>query len=276
MILSALGFALMAACVKKASVNGIPVLQIVVFRALISLALSYWDVRRKAIPLFGFNKPLLIARGLVGSFALTCVYYSVTQMPLADATVLQYLHPMFTALLAVWFLKEAIHPSLIASIGLSFIGLLMIARPSWLFADAGSATPEFAIFAAIVGSFASAVAYVLVRKLSQSEDPSVIIFYFPLVTLPLSLLFIGNNFVVPNMETLGILLLVGLFTQVGQLGLTKAMQTEPAGRATAFSYLQVVFAAGLGWIFFSEVPTVWVWCGAASIMVGAMVNMWRR
>ena len=47
------------------------------------------------------------------------------------------------------------------------------------------------------------------------------------------------------------LLLVGIFTQVG---LTKSMQTETAGRATAFSYLQVVFAVLLGWIIFEEIP----------------------
>lgn len=276
MILSALGFALMAACVKQASMSGIPVLEIVTFRAVVSLVLSYADVRRKGVSLLGNNKPLLIARGVVGSLALVCVYYSVTHMPLAEATVLQYLHPMFTALLAVWFLKEAIHPVLLVSIGFSLLGLLMIARPGWLFGGLSSEIPDIALLAAILGAFASAVAYVLVRRLSQSEDPSVIIFYFPVVTLPFSALLLGGDFVVPDTATLVVLLMVGVFTQIGQLGLTKAMQTELAGRATAFSYLQVVFAACLGWLFFSEVPDIWVWCGAASIIAGAMINMLGR
>lgn len=276
MILSALGFALMAACVKMASANGIPVMEIVAFRAVVSLILSYTDVRRKGISLFGNNKPLLIARGVVGSLALICVYYSVTHMPLAEATVLQYLHPMFTAVLAVWFLKEAIRPALAASISFSFLGLLMIARPAWLFGGLSTDISDIALTAAILGAFASAVAYVLVRRLSQSEDPSVIIFYFPLVTLPFSFLLLGKGFVVPDIESFFILVMVGVFTQIGQIGLTKAMQTEPAGRATAFSYLQVVFAACLGWLFFSEVPDLWVWIGAVSIMIGAMINMLFR
>lgn len=277
MILSALGFALMAACVKKASINGVPVAEIVAFRALVSLILSYVDIRRKGISPFGNNKSLLVARGVVGTLTLVCVYYSVTQMPLAEATVLQYLHPIFTAVLGIWLLKESIHRSLLFSVGFSFTGLLMIARPDWLFGGSGSSIPDFALFVAILGAFGSGVAYVLVRKLSRSEDPSVIIFYFPLVTLPFSLLLTSHSFVIPDLQTTVILLLVGIFTQVGQFGLTKAMQTEPAGRATAFSYLQVIFSACLGWLFFSEVPDIWVWCGAASIMIGAMINMlWRN
>lgn len=272
MILSAMGFALMAACVKKVSVLGIPVLEIVAARALVSLFLSYLDVRRKRIPLMGNNRPLLLLRGIVGALALVCVYYSVTHMPLAEATVLQYLHPMFTAVLAIFFLKERMHWSLFVSICFSFIGLLLVSQPGWVFGGK-SEISDLALLAAVLGAFGSGVAYVIVRKLSQSEDPSVIVFYFPMVALPFSLLLLGDGFVMPNLEACLLLLLVGIFTQIGQIGLTKSMQTEPAGRATAFSYLQVIFSAMLGWAFFSEVPDIFVWLGALAILVGALINM---
>lgn len=277
MILSALGFALMAACVKQVSINGIPVLEIVAVRAFISLVLSYLDVKRKRISLFGNNKPLLLVRGIVGALALVCVYYAVTKLPLAEATVLQYLHPMFTAVLAVWFLKEKLHLSLVISILFSFAGLLMVARPDWIFSSGSVSIDDFALLVAVVGAFGSGVAYVIVRKLSQTEDPSVIVFYFPLVALPFSLFLLGGGYVIPDLATCGLLLLVGIFTQVGQVGLTKSMQTEPAGRATAFSYLQVIFSAALGWYVFEEMPDIWVWLGALSILCGALVNMlWRK
>lgn len=276
MILSAVGFALMAACVKKVSLLGIPVLEIVAARALVSLLLSYADVKRKRIPLLGNNRPLLMLRGVVGALALVCVYYSVTHMPLAEATVLQYLHPIFTAILATFFLKERLQWSLVISIGFSFIGLLLVARPAWLFGGIGTDIASFALMAAVLGAFGSGVAYVIVRKLSQTEDPSVIVFYFPMVALPFSLVLLGDDFVLPTMEACSLLLLVGIFTQVGQIGLTKSMQTEPAGRATAFSYLQVVFSALLGWLVFSEVPDIWVWLGAGAILAGAIINMLSR
>ena len=104
MILSAFGFALMAACVKKVSLNGIPVMEIVAARALVSVCLSYIDVKRKAISIWGNDKPWLIARGVVGAVTLMAVYYAVSTLPLAEATVIQYLHPVFTGIMAFLFL----------------------------------------------------------------------------------------------------------------------------------------------------------------------------
>ena len=106
MLLSVAGFALMTVCVKQVSTYGIPVLEIMAARALVSLFISYIDVKRKKLSVWGNNKPLLIARGFVGAFALICVYYAVITLPLAEATLIQYLHPAFTAVIALIFLKE--------------------------------------------------------------------------------------------------------------------------------------------------------------------------
>jgi len=277
MILSAFGFSLMAVCVKLASGQGMPVLEIVAARALVSLVLSYIDVRRKGISLLGHKKRLLLSRGTVGALALMCVYYAITHLPLAEATVLQYLHPMFTAVLALIFLKERIQTSTMLSIIFSFIGLLLVARPDILFGVSKNDFSLLAISAAVLGAFGSAVAYVLVRKLNETEDASVIIFYFPMVALPISLSLLGSDFVMPTGWTWLTLLLVGVFTQIGQIGLTKAMKTETASKATAFSYLQVVFAVLLGWIMFGEIPGLWVSLGGGFILFGAIINVfWRR
>jgi drug/metabolite transporter (DMT)-like permease len=276
MVLSAFGFSVMAVCVKYASIEGIPVLEIVAARALVSLLLSYADIHRKRIPAFGQRKDLLFMRGLVGSVTLVCVYYSITHLPLAEATVLQYLYPIFTAVLALFFLKEHIHWSLIVSIVLSFIGLLLVVRPTFLFGELAQDLSYFAVLVGILGAIGSSIAYVLVRKLNQTEDSSVIIFYFPLIALPFSLILLGNDFVMPSAYACGLLVLVGIFTQVGQIGLTKAMQTEAAGRATAFSYLQVVFATLFGWFFFQEIPDMWFVVGAFFILIGVLVNLMAK
>lgn len=273
MLLSALGFALMAACVKEVSQYGIPLLEIIAARAIVSLLLCYLDVRRKGISLLGDNKVLLVARGVVGSIALICVYYAITALPLAEATLIQYMHPAFTAVIALLFLKERIHLSTLICIVLSLIGLSLMVNPTLLLGqDEALALPWFAVVMGLLGALGSAVAYVLVRRLSQTEDSSVIIFYFPLIALPLSILLPGESFVMPDFTAFVLLLLVGLFTQVGQVGLTKAMKTEGAGRATAYSYVQVVFAVMLGWMVFSEVPTLWTWVGGGLIVAGALVN----
>ena len=276
MLISALGFALMAACVKEVSGLGIPVLEIVAARAIVSGIISYADIKRKKISLWGHNKALLIARGTVGSFALMFVYYAVTTLPLAEATVLQYLHPVFTAVLAVFFLKETIQRSTIACIAISLLGLFIIIQPN-LQLDNAIHYPWISIGAAVMGAFGSAVAYVIIKKLTKTDDSSVIIFYFPLVALPISVVMLGSDFVVPSLAATGLLVLVGIFTQVGQVGLTKALHSADANKATAYAYVQVLFSVFIGWAYFSEVPMATTIMGGGLILVGALINVfWKR
>lgn len=275
MVLSALGFALMSACVKYVSHYGIPLFEIVAARAIVSWIISYLDVKRKRISLWGNNKPLLVSRGVMGTSALICVYYSVTTLPLAEATILQYVNPVFTALLAVLFLKERIQISTIICILMCLIGLFFMVKPSM-----GNALTEnlplFSVGIALLGALFSSIAYVIVRKLSQTEDSSVIIFYFPLVALPISLILIGDDFVWPSLHIIFMLVLLGIFTQVGQFGLTKAMQTQAAGKASAYSYVQILFSALLGVLFFGEIPSLWTYLGGAFIVTGALINVFGQ
>ena len=280
MLHSALGFSLMAACVKAVSGYGIPVLEIVAARAIVSGLISYADVKRKNISLWGNNKPWLIARGAVGAFALFFVYYAVTTLPLAEATILQYLHPVFTAMLALFFLKETIQRSTITCIVLSLLGLLIMLQPN-LVSQYSYVNAEgdiwLSIGAGILGAFGSAVAYVIVKKLTKTDDSSVIVFYFPFIALPISLVLLGNDFVMPSLAATGLLILVGIFTQIGQVGLTKALHSADANKATAYAYVQVVFSISIGWVFFSEIPVFTTLIGGGLIVAGALVNvLWKR
>jgi len=272
MLISALAFSIMTSFVKLVGTYGIPVFEIVAARAMVSLIISYADVRRKRISVWGHNKKLLMARGAVGSLALICVYFAVTTLPLAEATILQYLHPVFTAILALIFLKERIQRSTIICILFCIIGLLLIVSPS-LTMSGTAELPLFSVAVALLGALGSAIAYVIVKRLSGTEDSSVIIFYFPLVALPLSLILLGDDFVMPNIEAFILLIFIGIFTQIGQVGLTKAMQTEVASKATAYSYVQVVFSIIFGWLLFSEVPSLWTWIGGSLIILGALINV---
>lgn len=273
MLLSSLGFACMSACVKAVGTSGLPILEIVAARALISLVISYVDIRRKRLAVFGFNKPLLALRGVFGTIALVAVFYSVTTLPIAQATLLQYTHPTFTAILALLILKERIHLSTILCIALSFIGLVIVTAPNWLDSLEHS-VPVISIVAALVGAFASSCAYVVVRKLSQTENPSVIILYFPMIAFPVAtlLLILTQDFVMPTLNQLGLLLLIGIFVQIGQLALTHAMASDGAGKVSAYGYIQVLFAAILGFVFFAELPTLWTFSGGLLILGGAFIN----
>jgi len=277
MLLSAFAFSIMAVFVKAVGGQGIPVLEIVAARSIISLILSYVTIKRAGIDFFGQRKCLLFARGLIGFIALNCVFYSVIHLPLAEATVLQYLHPMFTAILALFILKERPTWGTLICIILSLLGLIIIVQPSFIFTPQTQGSDNFPIAVAIAGAFGSALAYTTVRNLNKTEHPQVIVLYFPMIALPASLLFLWNDFIMPEGITWVYLLAIGLSTQVGQVALTKSMQTETASRAASFAYSQIVFAIILGILFYQEIPGLITLLGTALIVLGAYISaVWKK
>lgn len=271
MLLSAASFALMGCLVKLAGSWHVPLLQIIFVRALISIVLSLGDIARARVHPLGQRRGLLFARGLAGFIALTGVFYAILHLPYAQATVLQYLHPVFTALLAFWFLAESPTRATLACIILSLVGLGWMVSPYFDGAET-TAIPLLAITAGLGGALGSGIAYTLVRKLVTTEHPSVIVLYFPMVCLPGTLLLGFDDFVWPTPEAWLALIGVGVFTQLGQLSLTRAMQFDSASRTTSLSYLQIVFAALLGWIIFGEMPTTATLIGASLILLGAFIS----
>jgi drug/metabolite transporter (DMT)-like permease len=81
----------------------------------------------------------------------------------------------------------------------------------------------------------------------------------------------------PSLLATGLLVLVGIFTQVGQVGLTKALDCADANKATAYAYVQVLFSVFIGWAYFSEVPSLTTIIGGSFIMLAALINvLWKR
>jgi drug/metabolite transporter (DMT)-like permease len=272
MIVSAFAFSVMTLLVKQVG-QRIPPQEIVCARAAVTLVLSYVALRSAGVSVLGSRRPLLVLRGVFGFTSLSSIYYAVTHMPLAEATVIQYLHPPLTAVLAALVLRERINAAMLASIAVSIAGLLVIAAPqSLLAADAHTFDP-IAVAAAVAGAVFSACAYVTVRKLGQREHPLVIVFYFPLVALPASIPTMWNDAVWPVGHEWLLLALIGIATQVGQVAITRALQLDSAGRTASYSYLQVLFAAVWGAVFFAELPVPSTVLGAGLILVGALISM---
>jgi drug/metabolite transporter (DMT)-like permease len=269
MIGSALAFSVMTLLVKVAG-QRLPSQEIVLARAVVSLVLSYALLRRGAINPWGRQPKLLVGRGLLGFLALSCVYYSVTHLPLAEATVIQYLNPAFTAVLAAFLLGESLGRPLLAASVLSLLGVALVARPTFLFGVGASSLDPVAVVVAVCGALLSSGAYVLVRRLSATEHPLVIVFYFPLVTVPVTLPVLWSHAVWPVGWEWLVLLGVGCATQAGQVWLTRGLSLEPASRAAALSYTQVLFATVWGASFFGEIPDLFTMLGALLIIGGTL------
>lgn len=267
MALAAFFFSLMSLLVKVAG-QRLPSSELVMGRSVVSLVISWGMLRRARIDPWGHRKGLLTLRGLVGFVALLCFFYAIPRLPLADVTVIQFTNPVFTALFAALFIREKLTRSVIASIALSLCGVSLIAQPSVLFGQSASALNLTAVLIALLGAVFAAAAYTTVRKLRETEHALVVIFYFPLISIPACLPIMAPVAVWPTPLEWLMLLGIGILTQIAQVFLTSGLHKEQAGRATSVSYLQILFAAAWGFLFFSEIPDVLTVVGALLVVGG--------
>ena len=271
MVLGSFWFSVMSLLVKLAG-RGLPAMEVVLVRGVLTLALSAGIVWRAGFAPFGTRetRPLLLARGAVGSVALSCFYSSLVHLPLAEASVIQYTNPIFTALLAAAVLRERIGWREVTGVLAGLAGVVLIARPAALFGGATRLDPRF-LGVALLGAFCSATAYVVIRKLGAREHPQVVVLWLPMLTVPLTAPLAVAAWRWPVGREWLVLAGVGVTTQLGQLELTKGLQREKAGRATAIGYVQIVFASLWGVLFFRERPSAWTISGAAVILASTLL-----
>lgn len=270
---AALLFSLMSVQVKTAG-RTLPFEMLVLARGVVTLVMSYVWVRRLGIDPWGNNKQLLVLRGVFGLGGLACFFYAITALPLAEVTVIHYLNPVLTTLLAAKVLGEAVGKKLMIAIAVSLCGTLLVARPSFLFAEA-TTLPLLGVLAALGGAVFSAGAYTTVRALTKNDNPHVIIFYFPMVAVPATLPFALRVWQWPTPREWLLLLGIGVTTQLAQILLTKGLALVPAGRGTTIAYVQILFAATWGMLFFSERPT-WSTAVGALLIGGSTLSLVQR
>ena len=251
MSLSAFFFCLMTVFVKIVS-NDLATIQIVLVRGVLTLLFTFVIAKRKKVyNIWGENHKLLIARGLTGSVALFFVYESIQRLSLSEATSIQYLYPIFTSIFAFFMISENLSKKIFYSVFMGFLGVFMVL--DFPFIKINSNINISSLIIAILGSLLTALAYVLVRLASKrDESPYVIMFYFPLFTVPLSLPFAYVNWDAPGLEGWFFLLMMGICTQLGQTFLTFGYKLLPASKAALISYIQVPFSAIFGYILFFE------------------------
>ena len=267
---SALWFSVMSLFVKLAGAR-LPAMEIVFLRGTMTLALSWWLVRRAGVALPGNRPALLALRGAIGFLALSCFYVAVVNLPLAEVTVVHYMHPLFAAVLAAWFLGERVERRVLVAIVVSLVGVVLIAKPGALFpGDVASGVEARYVPFALASAIGSAAAYVAVRGATRTDHPLLVVLYFPLVTVPLALPFAIASWVTPRGIEWLYLLAIGVTTQLGQVALTRGLALERTGRATTVGYVQVALAALWGWVVFADLPDRYSLLGIAAIAGGLL------
>lgn len=269
MLLAGFAFAVMNVFVKL--VPNIPALEIAFFRAAISMIIISAYIKRSKVSFLGNNKKVLWMRGIFGSIGLIFFFHTIKQMPLASATVIHYSSPVFTSVFAMFFLGERLKWFQWIFFGLSITGILIIYGLDHRVDTTG-------VLMGITAAAGSGAAYICIRKLQLTENPHVIMLYFPLVVLPLSVagLSLTNTWVMPSGIEWLYLLCIGLLTQVAQFGVTVAYQHEKATRVAPISYAGLIYALFFGFIFFGEMFSIKILMGMLLVVLGVILGIWFK
>ena len=268
LVFASLFFSLMTVCVKKID-EAIPIYELVFFRSIFSLIITSLIIKKKKINPWGKNKALLILRGLLGTSALMCIFYSIRNMPLSISTVIQYTYPIFISIFAALLIKEKINFKLITALFLGWFGILIILNP---YQSTLYEIDNFSIFIAFVGALTTSLAYIAVKKLSSRENIFIIIKYFPLISVITLLPIVCLNWITPQVNDLIWIIGIGIFTQAGQTFLTLGLKNLPASQASSINYLQVLFGSIWGIYIFGENITLNFVIGSLFVLLGTIIS----
>ena len=207
-----------------------------------------------------------MARTAVGLIAMYLYFYSLAHFALADAMLFVYSAPVIVPLLAHWFLGEPITARIYAVVLLGLVGVVLVLKPGgehfyWM-APVGLSCTLFTAFA-----------FVFVRRLSMSEPPMRVVFYFTLFSAVISVLPFLFHPQWPDSRGWWLLAGIGGVNTLAQWFLSLAYGSAPAARIAPVSYLTVLLAALLGWVIWDEVPDHYAIAGAVLIFISALLVM---
>jgi drug/metabolite transporter (DMT)-like permease len=249
-----------------------PAHELVLARSIVSFAISYAIIKYRGLPVLGYNRKWLTIRGVSGMIALTIFFYSIHYLPLAIASTIQYLAPIFTVFFALLLLGERIKKLQWFFIILAFVGVGLIGFNNLLAADKHISIDYTWFGLGILSAAFSGIAYTAIIKLKETDAPINIVIYFPMLSIPIMSIWCIFDFTMPVGIEWVFLLIIGIFTQIAQVLMTKALHEGSAGLITPFQYLGAIYAALVGFFIFDERLSWIVYVGIVLILIGVVVN----
>ena len=209
------------------------------------------------------NKRVYWYRGLAHGFGVILWFFAMARIPVSEVTAIGYITPIFVSIAAFIFLKETFSISIIGALAICMIGMIIIIRPT----TSGIATGQLSM---IIATLFFAASYILAKKLSATESTLEILvalnFIVTLTLAPFAIAF----WVTPSLQEVLFLGIVALFATAGHFTMTMAFKLAPITITQPISYVQIVWASGIGFIFFGETVTLLFSIGASLIILSSL------
>jgi len=214
-----------------------------------------------------------LVRSVVAVLTALSFFYALGQLPLAETLVLSFLAPMFVALFGLLMLKERVDARIVAAIAVGFVGTLVVVVGQTEEAEAARSLTGVA--AALLSAVTYALSIVLLRQRAQRDKYMHIVFLSnvgpAVLVLPFAVLFWQPL----NVPHLAWFMTMGVLGVIGHVLLATAYAKAEAARLAPLEYTALIWAAGIGYGVFSEVPT-WATLGGGVLIVTAALLTSKR
>lgn len=278
-LVAALGILLlcvMDALIKAAAAAGAPTAQLVLMRYLCGLpfVLAIVAFQRPAWPDAAMTKANAL-RGCVIVVSAFLFFYALSTLPLADAVALAFLSPLFLAIFASLILGEKLSAAVAVAILVGLLGMAVIVwgkSGTGVFADARL----LGVMAAVGCAVSYALSMVLLRERAQSDPLSLILLFqtaMPLILIAPAALWVWTP---ADAWTWTLFAGIGALGASGHACLAWSYKRATAGPLGVLEYTALVWAAGLGYVWFGEVPLWTTWVGAGLIVAACLWVATRR
>ncbi len=215
------------------------------------------------------KRPGLQAGRAVASAASTALFIvAFGMMPVANATAIGFLAPVVVTAMAALFLRETVGVRRWAAALVGLAGVMVIVQP-------GGSSFTLASLVPLCGSVASALA-VIGTRLARDERPETTMLFQAVVGFIVVTALAVFDFHVPSWNEVAVGCIAGFFATVASLMQVFAYRHAPASLLSPFTYTQLMWAAGLGFLVFGTVPGPSMICGAAIIAASGIYTAWRE
>lgn len=266
MLVAAVLFACMGVFVKLGA-DFFSHVELVFYRSVIGLLLVYLIMRSRHISAATHHWRNHLWRGLSGTVALILFFYCITELPLATAITLNYTAPLFLTLLTTLVFKDKFHLPLTLSIGLGFVGVVLLLHPTL------QQNQLLTGLLGLISGFLAGVAYLNVKQLGMLGEPVTrTVFYFSLIaTLGSGTWMLFGTLHAVTLKSLPILLGLGGTATLAQLAMTRAYRVGKTLVVGSLAYSTVVFASLWGILLWQEILSLTSWLGIALIILSGVL-----
>lgn len=270
MVAATVFFALSSA-IAKWQVAIYPVGEVMFFRSFASLVVgALFMLPVTGLSVFATQRPVAhIARGLSQSISQTFTVLAFSLMPLAGAIAINFSAPLWAALLSVIWLHERAGPARWTVLLVGFSGVLIVANP-------GSDSLQLGAFFALANAIMYGSVTVAVRGMTKTESANTLLMW-QLLTVGFfhtGLLLFG--FRLPTVADANMLVMSGAANVIAQYAWTKALMLAPTAAVSPFYYLMLVWAIGIGYLVWGDVPSVGLFVGSAIVVLAGLFLLWHE